>query len=111
MNVPPTNPRRQACRAVGAGRLAATLVMLATLCPYPATAKFQEEKGMKMAFSLAAAGLALASAISHSEGIEVFQDVHADPRWTNTTVVSPLSLTSNLPLATWPQTIMPEFDS
>jgi hypothetical protein len=52
-------------------------------------------RSMKLAISLAAAGLALASAISDSEGIEVFQDVDADPRWTNTTVVSPLSLTSH----------------
>ena len=66
---------------------------------------------MKLAISLAAAGLALASAIADNEEIKVFQDIHADPRWTNTTVVSPLSLTSNLPLATWPQTIMPESDS
>ena len=50
---------------------------------------------MKLAISLAAAGLALASAIADNEEIKVFQDIHADPRWTNTTVVSPLSLTSH----------------
>ena len=68
-----------------------TIVRIACISRNRGNSGGRKTKRMKFAFTLAAAGLSLASAISDRNDIDiiVFKDVHTDPRWSNATEVSP----------------------